>query len=102
MGSYDPAPQHTALEDAHEATLSRDGRREVKYPFAFRNHDWDEYHRYRPRYPDSMLKMWTSYHRERGGEFRCAHDVGAGTQVLFPFLLNWPLLSPFSLSLLPC
>lgn len=78
MGSYDPTPPRTSLEDAHEATETQDGRREVKYPFAFKSLDWDDYHRYRPRYPDSMLKQWLSYHRQHGGEFHCAHDIGAG------------------------
>lgn len=102
MGSYDPMAQPTGLEDAHEATLSHAGKREVKYPFAFKNLDWDEYHRYRPRYPDSMLKMWMSYHRERGGEFRCAHDVGAGKQQLFttPLPPTGPFLNYYSFLLL--
>lgn len=83
MGSYDPMPSRTALEDAHESSEAQDGRREVKYPFAFKNLDWDDYHRYRPRYPDSMLKQWLSYHRRHGGDFDCAHDVGAGKLSLF-------------------
>lgn len=79
MGSYDPTPPRTALEDAHESiTHTHSGKREVIYPFAFKNLDWDEYHKYRPRYPDSLLKMWLSYHRENGTGFGCAHDVGAG------------------------
>lgn len=82
MGSYDPTPPCTALEEAHEACETRDGKREVKYPFAFKNLDWDEYHRYRPRYPDSMLKIWLHYHRDHGnGTFQCAHDIGAGKQL---------------------
>lgn len=88
MGSYDPTSPRTALEDAHEATHTHDGRREVKYPFAFKNLDWDEYHRYRPRYPDSLLKMWLSYHREHHGGFSCAHDVGSGESNPSPCLLT--------------
>ncbi|KAJ4412491.1 hypothetical protein N0V82_008760 [Gnomoniopsis sp. IMI 355080] len=82
MGSYDPMPSRTALEDAHETSEAHDGQREVKYPFAFKNLDWDDYHRYRPRYPDSMLKQWMSYHRLHGGDFDCAHDMGAGPGTL--------------------
>lgn len=78
MGSCDSTPPRTALEDAHEATHGLDGKRQVIYPFAFKNLDWDEYHRYRPRYPDSLLKMWMSYHREHHGAFDCAHDVAGG------------------------
>ncbi|KUI60852.1 putative S-adenosylmethionine-dependent methyltransferase CRG1 [Cytospora mali] len=78
MGSYTPDPP-TALEEAHETHETRPGKREVKYPFAFKNLDWEEYHCYRPRYPDSMLKMWLSYHKEHGnGRFHWAHDMGAG------------------------
>lgn len=47
-----------ALEEAHEADVSPNGRREVKYPFAFKDLDWEEYHRFRPLYPDSMFSMW--------------------------------------------
>lgn len=69
----------TPLEEAHETYETRHGKQEVKYPFAFKHHDWDEYHRYRPHYPDSMLKMWLDYHREHGnGIFHQAHDIGAG------------------------
>ncbi|CAN8100706.1 unnamed protein product [Discula destructiva] len=82
MGSYDRSPLRTALEDAHEASESGDGRREVKHPFAFKNLDWDDYHRYRPRYPESMLQKWLKYHQRHGGEFHCAHDVGAGPGTL--------------------
>lgn len=106
MGSYDPMPSRNALEDAHESSEAHDGHREVKYPFAFKNPDWDDYHRYRPRYPDSMLKQWLSYHRRHGGEFDCAHDVGAGRLSLplrsfshFPFLLPNKLM--FILTPLP-
>lgn len=49
----------TALEDAHEADVSPNGRREVKYPFAFKGLDWEAYHRFRPLYPDSMFNMWS-------------------------------------------
>ncbi|KAL2274998.1 hypothetical protein FJTKL_02599 [Diaporthe vaccinii] len=73
--SYPP----NALEEAHEADMSPNGKREVKYPFAFKNLDWEEYHRFRPLYPDSMFSMWLSYHRNQcNGIFRSAHDVGAG------------------------
>lgn len=96
MGSYDPIPPHTALEDAHEASTTYDGRREVRYPFAFKNLDWDDYHRYRPRYPDSMLKQWLSYHRRHGGEFYCAHDIGAGKPPIL-FVLVFSLTSVFLL-----
>ncbi|KAF3765186.1 hypothetical protein M406DRAFT_70317 [Cryphonectria parasitica EP155] len=82
MGNYDPELPRTALEDAHEASESGDGRKEVKYPFAFKNLDWDEYHLFRPRYPQSMLEMWLDYHREHGGKFHCLHDVGAGPGTL--------------------
>lgn len=75
MGSYGPL---TALERAHEISVSEDGRSEVKYPFAFKNLDWDEYHRFRPQYPDSMFKTWLDYHREHSGRFQTAHDIGAG------------------------
>lgn len=78
MGSYDTTPPRTTLEDAHETNHTLDGKREVIYPFAFKNLNWDEYHRYRPRYPDSLLEMWMSYHREHHGVFACAHDVAAG------------------------
>ncbi|ROV87281.1 hypothetical protein VSDG_09890 [Cytospora chrysosperma] len=82
MGSYAPDPP-TALEEAHETYETRSGKREVKYPFAFKHLDWDEYHRYRPRYPDSLLKMWLGYHREHGnGKFHWAHDIGAGPGTL--------------------
>lgn len=84
MGSHDPNPHRIALEDAHEASTSGDGNKEIKYPFAFKNLDWDEYHRHRPRYPDSMLKMWLSYHQEHSGKFQCLHDVGAGKQAHKP------------------
>lgn len=78
MGSY-AIETPTALEEAHETYETRSGKREVKYPFAFKQLDWDVYHRYRPRYPDSMLKMWLDYHREHGnGQFHWAHDIGAG------------------------
>ena len=59
-----------ALADRHE---------DVKYAFAFKNLDWDAYHRYRPVYPESMWKMWFDYHTTHGnGSFATAHDAGAG------------------------
>ncbi|KAK7739057.1 hypothetical protein SLS53_005955 [Cytospora paraplurivora] len=76
MGSYAPDPP-TPLEEEHE-THENLGKREVKYPFAFKHLNWDEYHLYRPCYPESMLKMWLDYHREHSnGELRLAHDIGA-------------------------
>lgn len=51
----------TALEEAHEIDVSPNGRREVKYPFAFKDLDWEAYHRFRPFYPDSMFTMWQVY-----------------------------------------
>lgn len=51
----------TALEEAHEIDVSPNGRREVKYPFAFKDLDWEAYHRFRPFYPDSMFNMWQVY-----------------------------------------
>lgn len=55
--SYPP----TALEEAHEADVSPNGRREVKYPFAFKGLDWEAYHCFRPVYPDSMFNMWSVF-----------------------------------------
>lgn len=78
MGICVPNSSLIALEQAHEASELTDGRREVRYPFAFKNLDWDAYHRYRPQYPDSMIKTWLDYHSEHGGKFQCAHDIGAG------------------------
>lgn len=76
----------TSLEEAHETYETSPGKREVKYPFAFKQLDWDEYHRYRPRYPDSMIDMWLSYHREHGnGLFHRAHDIGAGKSIIIPY-----------------
>lgn len=97
MDEQTSAIQGTALEDAHEAIEADDGRLEVKYPFAFKNLDWDEYHRYRPRYPESLLKMWLDYHQEHDGKFSCAHDVAAG-QFIQPSLLLPRLLLKFMLT----
>lgn len=41
--------------------MSPNGRREVKYPFAFKGLDWEAYHRFRPLYPDSMFNMWSVF-----------------------------------------
>ncbi|CAK7204813.1 hypothetical protein SEUCBS139899_007575 [Sporothrix eucalyptigena] len=60
----------TALADRHE---------DVKYAFAFKNLDWEAYHRYRPVYPASMWRMWFDYHTTHGnGSFATAHDAGSG------------------------
>ncbi|CAK7228547.1 hypothetical protein SBRCBS47491_006942 [Sporothrix bragantina] len=60
----------TALADRHE---------DVKYAFAFKNLDWEAYHRYRPVYPESMWHMWFNYHATHGnGSFAKAHDAGSG------------------------
>ncbi|KAK2600443.1 hypothetical protein N8I77_009974 [Diaporthe amygdali] len=73
--SYQP----DALEEAHESCADPTGKREVKYPFAFKELDWEAYHRFRPLYPNSMFNMWLSYHQDLGnGTFQSAHDIGAG------------------------
>lgn len=93
----------TALEDAHEVSTesapdgSQQQPREVRYPFAFKNLDWDEYHRYRPEYPDALFDVWLEYHRRHGGGFECLHDVGAGRLSIFSALsFSFLLVSSFS------
>jgi hypothetical protein len=66
------------VADAHEAVIKADGTREVKYAFALKKNDWDRYHEFRPPYPPSMWRTWMEYHREHGGQFRDAHDIGSG------------------------
>ncbi|PHH87719.1 hypothetical protein CDD83_8509 [Cordyceps sp. RAO-2017] len=61
---------------ARQALVER--HEDVRYPFAFKSIDWDEYHVFRPAYPPSMWDMWMSYHRSHGGRFEAAHDIGAG------------------------
>ncbi|EPE08077.1 glutamine synthetase [Ophiostoma piceae UAMH 11346] len=61
---------HNTLEQRHENT---------DYAFAFKNLDWDAYHKYRPVYPPSMWMLWLDYHRRSGnGSFGMAHDIGSG------------------------
>ncbi|KAJ2903275.1 ATP12 ATPase family protein [Zalerion maritima] len=64
---------------AREPSLES-GKEEVKYPFAFKKLDWDQYHRFRPGYPSSMWDMWLDYAGERGCGFGLAHDLGAAMQ----------------------
>ena len=71
-----PAP---SVADAHEAAVTGDGVREVKYAFAFKKNDWESYHEFRPSYPASMWRTWMEYHRAKGGRFENAHDIGSGT-----------------------
>ena len=92
MDSHQPS-----LEERHEREEGRDGKETVKYAFAFQNLDWDDYHRHRPAYPDSLFAMWLDYHRSHGGEFGEAHDLGAGEPSL-SLSLSLSLSSSLSLS----
>lgn len=67
-----------ALEDQHEAEVAADGKREVRYPFAFKSLDWDAYHLYRPVYPASLFSLWLDHHKSHGGRLDTAHDLGSG------------------------
>ena len=69
----------SALEDAHEDALGSDGRREVKYAFAFKKNDWESYHEFRPVYPPSMWRTWMKYHKEHGSGCQDAHDLASGS-----------------------
>lgn len=53
-----------------------------KFPFTISESNWNEYLRYRPKYPDSMWESWFRYHEAHGGKFDAAHDVGAGMYFL--------------------
>ncbi|KIH93797.1 hypothetical protein SPBR_04320 [Sporothrix brasiliensis 5110] len=68
----------SVLAERHEAEVDADGKRDIKYVFAFKNLDWEAYHRFRPVYPESMWKQWFDYHRNHGGAFEIAHDAGCG------------------------
>ncbi len=70
--------EQNSLADRHESQEAADGKKDVRYPFAFKNLDWQEYHRYRPTYPESMWKTWLDYHKSHGGGFETAHDIGSG------------------------
>jgi len=68
-----------SLADRHESSSDNNGKHDVKYAFAFKQLDWDEYHLHRPTYPESMWNMFFDYHKRHGGAFNVAHDVGTGT-----------------------
>jgi len=78
MSTDEAVKRQSSLVERHEGDESPDGKKDVKYAFAFKNLDWDDYHRHRPVYPESLFKMWFDYHRSHGGEFTEAHDIGAG------------------------
>jgi len=78
MSGDDNDSGRRSLEERHERDETGGGPGEVKYAFAFKSLDWEDYHRHRPVYPQSMFRLWFDYHRSHGGAFGEAHDVGAG------------------------
>lgn len=57
---------------------------DLSVPFSLPQDAWASYKKYRPEYPQSMFDLWFDYHRQHGGKFDAAHDVGAGTHPTIP------------------
>jgi len=122
--SADSSSGLASLVDRHESQETPDGRRDVRYAFAFKNLDWDRYHKHRPVYPQSMYDTWFDYHGKHGGSFGTAHDFASGEtlpsstepdrlvsgsfhlthtvlQALAPSRLSYPKVSPMFSSRMP-
>ncbi len=49
------------------------------YPFTIGASDWDDYATHRVKLSPAMIASWLQYHKNHGGKFDAAHDIGAGT-----------------------